>query len=528
MGINKVVYGDRTLMDISEDTVSPETLLAGETAHDATGAPIVGTNPGGGYVVSMVAPEEMSNISSNNYAVGKQFIYDKKLYTAVSAISVGDQILSNENLFNTSISTVTINGVTFTVNSDGSITLSGTATDDIALDLGSVDLLAGDFVLSSGLTGERTGLLLQIIDSNETVIADDVSSPEFTLLSDSTVTLTLSVAQGNSYSQTLIPCVSNADPNCVVSKYLVDQIEDAARSDNFVGTFEQWSLLTPEQQANYLTLDITDDYNGMPVDSELDVESSNPIQNQAVANPIEAIVNVYGSKNLCKYPYASTTKEYAGITWTDNGDGSITVSGTASADSPFNMWAGTLGFVLPQGDYILSGCPENGSESTYYFYLSDGNTGHIIEGVYDTGDGVSFTVPQDNLELLVRLVVKSGTVISTPITFRPMIRDSRITDPTYVPYAMTNKELTNRIASVEYNIPNDTNTHTFYYPTGYTINNCVLISAKCYTVYDSWVNCSYNNNSYFGDFKYQSNYFEYAANTAGKSSRIVFTFAKIL
>lgn len=44
MAINKVNYGDRTLIDLTQDTVTPEMLLAGETAHDKTGEQIRGTH----------------------------------------------------------------------------------------------------------------------------------------------------------------------------------------------------------------------------------------------------------------------------------------------------------------------------------------------------------------------------------------------------------------------------------------------------------------------------------------------------
>lgn len=40
---NKVVYFGQTLIDLSEDTITPEQLRSGVTAHDASGAPIVGT-----------------------------------------------------------------------------------------------------------------------------------------------------------------------------------------------------------------------------------------------------------------------------------------------------------------------------------------------------------------------------------------------------------------------------------------------------------------------------------------------------
>lgn len=48
MGVNKIVYGGQTKLDISNDTVTPSALLEGYTAHDNTGALIVGTASGGG------------------------------------------------------------------------------------------------------------------------------------------------------------------------------------------------------------------------------------------------------------------------------------------------------------------------------------------------------------------------------------------------------------------------------------------------------------------------------------------------
>lgn len=42
MAINKVEYGGRSLIDLTADTVAPENLLAGETAHNKAGEAIVG------------------------------------------------------------------------------------------------------------------------------------------------------------------------------------------------------------------------------------------------------------------------------------------------------------------------------------------------------------------------------------------------------------------------------------------------------------------------------------------------------
>lgn len=40
---SKIVYGDKVLIDLTEDTVTPATLKSGVTAHDASGARITGT-----------------------------------------------------------------------------------------------------------------------------------------------------------------------------------------------------------------------------------------------------------------------------------------------------------------------------------------------------------------------------------------------------------------------------------------------------------------------------------------------------
>lgn len=43
MATNKVVYGDNTLIDLTNDSVTPESLLEGVTAHDRSGAQITGS-----------------------------------------------------------------------------------------------------------------------------------------------------------------------------------------------------------------------------------------------------------------------------------------------------------------------------------------------------------------------------------------------------------------------------------------------------------------------------------------------------
>ena len=40
---NKVIFGDTVLIDLTADTVTPDKILAGFTAHDQSGAAITGT-----------------------------------------------------------------------------------------------------------------------------------------------------------------------------------------------------------------------------------------------------------------------------------------------------------------------------------------------------------------------------------------------------------------------------------------------------------------------------------------------------
>lgn len=44
MAINKVVFGNQTLIDLTADTITPADLANGVTAHDASGAAITGTS----------------------------------------------------------------------------------------------------------------------------------------------------------------------------------------------------------------------------------------------------------------------------------------------------------------------------------------------------------------------------------------------------------------------------------------------------------------------------------------------------
>lgn len=167
---------------------------------------------------------------------------------------------------------------------------------------------------------------------------------------------------------------------------------------------------------------------------------------KANGSEISAIVNVYGAKNLNVYPYHETTMTTNGVTFNDNGDGSITVNGaTTSAYAVFSMRLdGVSPIKLKKGTYTLSGCPNKSGLSMIFQFDVNGET----ISVTDLGNGATFTLNADATTKWCYLYVDSNIDLSTAVTFYPMLRDARITDNTFVPYALTNAELSKKTSGL--------------------------------------------------------------------------------
>lgn len=106
---------------------------------------------------------------------------------------------------------------------------------------------------------------------------------------------------------------------------------------------------------------------------------------------------------------------------------------TASANITFFL-SDTMTFTK---EFILSGCPSGGGNSTYKLLLV--NAGGSSLGLdEDYGNGVTL---QTNDPFRVQLRIYSGQSANN-LNFKPMIRLASDSDPTYAPPAMTNKELT--------------------------------------------------------------------------------------
>ena len=181
----------------------------------------------------------------------------------------------------------------------------------------------------------------------------------------------------------------------------------------------------------------------------------------ANTSAIEAIEKTYGSKNLLPLDLNVIKSFNSNATWngnscqlngitfdfiTDNRGAisSIEISGTSTAYVSIALIdAGKLNVILNSAtECILSGFEEklHGALVAYEQYYN--NDWHDV--AYDFNGGV-FTYNTSSTVDEVRIRIDSGVAISGKAVVKPMIRDARITDPTYVPYAMTNRELTDAV-----------------------------------------------------------------------------------
>ena len=142
------------------------------------------------------------------------------------------------------------------------------------------------------------------------------------------------------------------------------------------------------------------------------------------------IVNL--GKNLLSYPYNFTTRTENGLTFTDNGDGSITINGTATIQTGFMFRNQILDVIDKTKAYVLSGGEDGNVVLRIEFY-----NGTTWKNLVNTGnDGraiIDFTKMNfDYTRVSVALVVKANTVCDN-ITIKPQLELSE-TATEYEPY----------------------------------------------------------------------------------------------
>lgn len=160
-----------------------------------------------------------------------------------------------------------------------------------------------------------------------------------------------------------------------------------------------------------------------------------------VDNEIADITNTLGAKNLLKNTGVDTS--FNGIQYTVNNDGSVRIYGNLTSEMGSGFVLNDNAY-LQKGSYKLTTGQSNESETLIMIYavdLADG--GQTVLGQSNENNG-EFTITEDKN-------VAFGISADEPevdIIIYPMCRLSSIQDNTYVPYAMTNKELTENISLI--------------------------------------------------------------------------------
>lgn len=218
------------------------------------------------------------------------------------------------------------------------------------------------------------------------------------------------------------------------------------------GSSTAWSQLTDAEKAEYEYTFFDDDNSGYALQIADTVQSGYmlPVTSNAVAGEVENLddeisdmSNYYGAKNILYTPYYSEDGlESNGITYTVNPDGSVTANGTATANSTFYFFNHIKGSTCQ----YINGCIFNkltdGSDNTFFMSIHESlDPWTPYCRLTSEGEKVISGIPNDDTLIDGIIRICAGTTVTNK-TFYPMIRIPKIKDDTYVPYAMTNKMLT--------------------------------------------------------------------------------------
>ena len=150
--------------------------------------------------------------------------------------------------------------------------------------------------------------------------------------------------------------------------------------------------------------------------NEIDLPDTNNEKLQMEKLKGDTYQDQHESPNLLQID-APATQEFYGITITNNGDGTITLNGTAT--NPLELYLPNLDMtthllaIKKDTDYFLNGCMAGGSLNTYNFII-EGETWYA-----DTGNGVQFNSHSDDA-VHAYLSIASGVTFNNAV-FKPML-----------------------------------------------------------------------------------------------------------
>lgn len=160
----------------------------------------------------------------------------------------------------------------------------------------------------------------------------------------------------------------------------------------------------------------------------------NSVQNSTPSpdNPVEIQSVGDLTKNLLPYPYYNTTKTLYGVTWTDNGDGTITVSGTPTGNTSFFL-ANRIS-ISPNTKYCFSGIDGTSNIMLNVTLYDENNTFVVSFDNSTTSNRLTFDTTDYPSAIYARFLIKrkkNGVEVSG--TIRPKL-ELGSTATEYEPY----------------------------------------------------------------------------------------------
>ena len=217
---------------------------------------------------------------------------------------------------------------------------------------------------------------------------------------------------------------------------IVTELSDSSTDDKVVGALTAYNELQKLESANkeqfatasgdYITA--TDSVDGKLV--ELGIKGN-------------SFQQTYSGKNLLVYPYTDTTKVDSGVTFTDNGDGSVTINGTNTTDNWLYFWL--FGSTTSEESkrenlygkqLVVSGLKNAvGSIKLESYYKTTDGKEYWVKPTGNDNDYFTITYPSKSEVALMNLaiVIYPNGVVNN-VTVKPMIRLATEIDSSYEPY----------------------------------------------------------------------------------------------
>ena len=255
MAINKVVFGDDTLVDLTSDTVTEEDVLNGVTFHDKSGLmksgslkPVLDVEVDGDSIVDQYG---VANITSDNLSVIAKDLTENKTATVTDGVAdfetidgslvkslvvsiepsqSGSGTPSPSNIrpitgwtqedvtvvgknYGQPIPYREINGITYEPLSDGALHVSGTSTG-YTLSEKIFTLKAGRYYLCKGANADNGIIVLHVRTDPADVSVASVSNTTpvlFTLTEDTRIRFRASVNSGRTVDANIYPMIVSAN-----------------------------------------------------------------------------------------------------------------------------------------------------------------------------------------------------------------------------------------------------------------------------------------------------------------------------